>query len=61
MMKAMGNVKANQVWEAKMLPRYKPDPAAPRTNKELFIREKYVNRGFLYVRKERFVNKIAHD
>lgn len=47
-MKAMGNKKHHQIWEARK-PRSKPTPASTRDEREAFIRAKYISKDFLFV------------
>jgi len=48
MMKAIGNKKANEIWEASK-PQDKPKPTSTRAEKEKYIKEKYANLGYMCV------------
>lgn len=41
-MKAVGNRKANEIWEAKLPPNTKPSEQSPPQQREEFIRQKYI-------------------
>ena len=44
LMKRVGNIRANQYWEAKLPPEFVRPSSGDRAGMELFIRQKYVNR-----------------